>query len=134
MEVTKKRIDQIKRKRRYGFRVNGRIFYAEPTPEDVAEAIRNREFETRGLQQHAQQLQQEWEQHVAVEDRQTAVRRYHARRMAFLWVNGWSEEDVIKVCVCDVLEDGAHRLLAAKYNNATTADCVTVMCNKCGRV
>lgn len=133
MEVTKKRIVQIMRKRRYGLRINGNTVYGEPTEKEITAAFVKKEPEPRGLQEDWEELVEEWKR-VPLPDLANVMSQYHARRIAHLGVNGWPDEDVVKICVHDVLEDGAHRLLAAKYNCEETIDCVVVRCSKCGRV
>lgn len=132
MEVTEKKTEQVQRKRRYGFKVDGKTYYAEPTSADIAEAIQTGQLETRGLQQHSDELNEEWARVPVLEERATVVRQYHARRIARFVVDGWT--DAISICVHDVLEDGAHRLLAARYKGDANIDCVVVKCNKCEMV
>jgi hypothetical protein len=130
MEVTKKRIDQIKRRRRYGLIIDGETFRGEPTQDEVAAAVDKKELETRGLQEHWVELLEEWKRVPRLE-LPRLLREYHARRIAFFWFNGWADEDGIKICAHDVLEDGAHRFLSAKYKTEPSVDCVIVKCNKC---
>ncbi len=126
--LVKKRVDQIKRWR-YGLKIDGKTVYAEPTRELIADAIEKNQLERRGLQEYAALLFEEWERVPAV-DRARVVQQYHSSRVAFFCVNGW--DDPISLCVHDMLEDGAHRLLAAKHKTIDTVDCVIVECRKCG--
>jgi hypothetical protein len=131
MEITQRETDRIKRKRQYGWKIDGKTVYANPTEELINEAIDKNELEPRGLQEYESSLFEEWNQ-VPSADRARAIQQYHSRRVAFFCVNRC--EDPIKICIHDVLEDGAHRLLAAKHMNIDTIDCVIVECGKCGNV
>ena len=130
MEFMKKTIDEIKRVRRYGLVIDGKTIRGEPTQAEISDAVNKKEVETRGLQEHWQGLLEEWKR-VPESELPHVLRQYHARRIAFFWLNGWAEDDAIEICVHDVLEDGAHRFLSAKYKGKTTINCVVVDCNKC---
>jgi hypothetical protein len=126
----KKRIDQIKRVRRYGLIIDGETIRGEPTQDEIADSVDKNELERRGLQEHWDELVEEWKRVPRLE-LPRVLRQYHARRIAFFWVHGWADEDVIKICAHDVLEDGAHRFLSAKYKGEPSIDCEIVKCNKC---
>jgi hypothetical protein len=128
MEIAQKRTDQIVRKKQYGWRIDGKIVHTNPTQQLIDEAIKKNELEQRGLQEYESSLFHEWDR-VPSLDRARAVQQYHSRRVAFFCVNGW--EEPIKICVHDVLEDGAHRLLAARHRKLETIDCIIVKCGKC---
>jgi len=127
----KKAIDQIKRVSVYGNECN---LEAEPSREDVLDAVQSGKLETRNFQLDQNELAWEWRQRHP-EGCVSLARQYHAQRIAFFWVKDWPEEYPIEICAHDVLEDGGHRLLAVKYmGEEETVDCVIVACNKCGRV
>ena len=102
---------------------------AEPTRAEITEAVSKREFDLRNFQQHKDQLALESYSQGEGECIRLA-RQYHARRVAFFVVNG-CENDPIMICAHNVLEDGGHRLLAARHRDINAIDCVIVDCNKC---
>ena len=128
MKTVTKRINEIKRGE-YGEWVGGKPCSAEPTREEIADAIAQREPERRGFQQHKEELGVEFYSQGEGKCIRLA-KQYHAGRAGFFVVNGW-ENDPIKICVHNVLEDGGHRLLAAQHLGMETLDCVIVNCNKC---
>jgi hypothetical protein len=123
-----KGLDQIKRVRRYGWKIDGKTLFAEPTLEGIAVAVKNRALEQRGLQEHWEELYTEWE-NAPKSERLQVVQQYHTQRVAYFCMN--IHNDPIQICIHDVLEDGAHRLLAARYKEMATVDCEIVECNKC---
>src|SRR5574338_690754 len=116
MEVMLRSIDHIKRVRRYGWKIDGKTFFAEPTLEGITAAVQNKQLEPRGLQEHWEELYTEWE-NAPKSERLHAVQQYHTQRVAYFCVN--RQNDPIQICVHDVLEDGAHRLLAARYKGTS---------------
>jgi len=131
MEVTKKRICQIQRGE-YAELIDGNRVSVEPTYEEAADAVAREDIEPLGFQEHLEELREKLKT-LSSEEGIRWIRQYHNRHIAFFWVKGWPDEDVIKICSHDVLEDGGHRLLAAKFKGIETIDCVTVKCNKCLR-
>lgn len=94
MEITQRETDRINRKRQYGWKIDGKTVFTNPTEELINKAIEKNELEKRGLQQYESSLFEEWN-HVASGDRARAVQQYHSRRVAFFCVNRW--EDPIKI-------------------------------------
>jgi hypothetical protein len=127
--VIKKPVAQIRRVRRYGIEVGGKKIRGEPRPEDIAIAIERNELEERPLQKYQPQLVAAWSA-LPQPEAEREMRQYHASRIAFFYANGWT--DPIAICVHDVLEDGAHRFLAAQRLGLSIIDCEIVPCGKCG--
>jgi hypothetical protein len=88
----------------------------EPSRADIDHAIENLEFELRGFQDDLVTLKSEWDlaaQHD-FDEFCKLVKTYHARRIAFFVVNGWTDPIVLRNDGCTI-EDGLHRLKAALY-------------------
>lgn len=97
----------------YGYVVNGIQFLTEPSEDDIRRAIENDEIEERGYQSDYKELEIEWKQAHTREEADRQVRLYHARRIAFFVVNGWS--DPIRLGTDGKIKDGLHRLKAATF-------------------
>ena len=103
---------------------------AEPSREDVVQAVNQQRLDGRNFQTDAEDIAKEWTTHHPKECAAVA-KQYHAQRIAFFWVNGWEREFLPTVCKHNILEDGGHRFLAAKFKGEVTIDCRIVACNKC---
>jgi hypothetical protein len=85
----------------------------EPSTEEIEKAVCENDLEKRGFQEHLDELIAEWEK-LPIRERYDEIRKYHARRIAFLVVTGWNEKIKLKKDGREVSE-GSHRLRAAKY-------------------
>jgi hypothetical protein len=99
----------------------------EPSNAEIAEAVRNEEFELRGFQHDLATLQTEWQQVAQnnFDEFCRLVKMYHARRIAFFVVNGWSQPIVLRSDGCTI-EDGLHRFKAALYKGMPEVE-ITVL-------
>jgi hypothetical protein len=97
---------------------------SEPSKADIEAAISKSEYESRGFQEHLEELNNEWKVSVSgVQEYCERIRHYHARRIAFFVVNGWSDPVELHSDGSTV-KDGLHRLKAAKYMQCETIDVV----------
>jgi hypothetical protein len=88
----------------------------EPTSSEICTAISNKQFESRSFDQADKNgLLNEWNN--AANGNDTEMGRlqkiYHAQRIAYLIVNGWS--DPITIDLNGVITDGNHRIRAASF-------------------
>lgn len=99
----------------YGIRLDGLSICFDPSVEDIRKAIDEGRLEERGFQTDLEALRTEWEQQSQGNPlefyRLQGV--YHARRIAYFVVRGWS--DPIVVDRSGNLHGGLHRLKAAKF-------------------
>jgi hypothetical protein len=99
----------------------------EPTPEQIDRAIRDRDFDKRGYQEHLKELTDEWNRGGAdPREYNRREQQYHARRIADLAANGWRDAPTLKKDGRSV-DDGLHRLKAAKHLKMKTIK-VQIMC------
>ena len=108
----------------YGDTVNGVQFDCEPSWTDIQTAIDNRQFETRNYQDDLNALIAEWAAgsnngHNRAEWERLA-KQYHARRIAYFVVNGWTVPIVIDTS--ELVRDGTHRFKAAKHKGNSTIE------------
>jgi hypothetical protein len=87
----------------------------DPSSDDIGQAVKNKEFAERGFQSHLAGIQKEWEAgSPTAEEYCRRVKTYHARRIAYFVENGW-DGDPIELKPDGSVNDGLHRLKAAKY-------------------
>lgn len=103
----KKRIDEI-RYLPYGQYVNGKPVKCEPSSAEIADAVNKGAIASQAFQNP--ELLAKLQQADIAE-----VRKYHAQRIAYFVVNGWSEPIVLQADG-STMKDGLHRLLAAVFN------------------
>ena len=121
-----RKVDEITGTIPYGFYVptpEGKLgINADPSNEDIALAVKNKEFENRGFQSHLKELQAEWEAGTpSHEEYGKRVKTYHARRIAY-WVEyGW-KGDPIELKPDGSMSDGLHRWRAAKFLRLETIE------------
>jgi hypothetical protein len=84
----------------------------EPSKEEIQKAVDEKNFETRGFQEHEHELRAEWEQ-VDGPERYDRIRNYHARRIAFFVLNEWDKYPIILKKDGREVSEGSHRLRAA---------------------
>ena len=119
----------------YGQKVGCQGLAADPSSAGIAKAVDEWTLEFRRFQTHKEELAHEFYSEGFARVIPLA-RQYHERRVAFFVINGWT--DAIQICIHNVLEEGGHRLLAARFrsnhlNGPDEIDCVIVPCNKCLR-
>ena len=88
----------------------------EPSKQEIVQAIANKDFDLRpfsGASQSA--LVDEWSQKANgnIHEFARLQREYHAKRIACLVVNGWS--DPIEIDAAGKITDGNHRVRAADF-------------------
>jgi hypothetical protein len=111
----------------YGFYdLENQPMMADPSREDIEQAISAQELEKRGFQTHLPALKKEWEEGLSFptdkEEYAQRCRTYHARRIAYFVVNGWDGELIELKADGVSVSDGLHRLRAAIYMRKETVD------------
>ena len=111
----------------YGFfDLNNQPVKADPTHEDIEQAIKNSKLEERDLHTHGDALRREWAEGLSFPaDYDVYGRRcrtYHARRIAYFVVNGWDGELIELKADGFSMIDGLHRLRAAIYKGQETVE------------
>jgi hypothetical protein len=95
----------------------------EPSAEEIERAVREKDREERGYQEHREELTAEWNKlRSSFEEYNDHERRYHARRIAFFVVNGWSNDPIVLQKDARSVHDGLHRLKAAKHMGLETVE------------
>jgi hypothetical protein len=115
-ELTEKKIDEIEIGPYVGVSHPSKPL-CEPSFEQIERAIRDEDFDERGYQEHLEELVAEWNKDCPdFWEYNRHEQQYHARRIAHLAVNGWSDDDPI-ILKKDgrSVHDGLHRLKAAKH-------------------
>jgi hypothetical protein len=100
--------------RPFGFTHQGKAYDTDPSAAEIQHAIENENFEPRGIQSDRPELDREWfEQSKGDVDEIARLQKiYNARRIAYLYVNGWNGFP-IRVEANGTMHDGTHRLRAA---------------------
>lgn len=99
----------------------------EPTPDEIDRAIRERDFDKRGYQKHAEELVKEWNGNgVTPQEYNRREQQYHARRIAYFVANDWQDAPILKQDGRSVHE-GLHRIKAAKHRGDRTIK-VQILC------
>ncbi len=109
----------------YGFYDhNNQPVKADPSPEDIEQAIKNKELEERGFQTYCDALGREWANGLSLpadyDEFGRRCRIYHARRIAYFVVNGWDGEAIELAADGVRVTDGLHRLRAAIHKGQET--------------
>ncbi|MEO6002293.1 MAG: hypothetical protein ABIZ04_21190 [Opitutus sp.] len=104
--------------RRYADTINGHEILCDPTPEDIRDAIKSGNPETRNYQSDLEALKSEWIAQCqaslsSFEEWKRVVTRYHAGRIAYFVENGWDHPVTIKSN--GEVTDGTHRAKAAIF-------------------
>jgi len=87
----------------------------------IEEAIKNNELEIRGFQSHYAELEEEWNANLTGDFNAKCMeyarrsKTYHARRIAFFVVKGWDGDPIVLEPDAVAINDGLHRLKAAKH-------------------
>jgi hypothetical protein len=87
----------------------------EPSRYEIAEAVRTKDFDTRGFQDDFKELTDEWNMGATLDEYRNRQRRYHARRIAYFVANG-IDRPIRVTSDQHVVVDGLHRLKAAKHS------------------
>lgn len=90
-------------------------FATEPTPDEIGQAVANRDLEPTPYSDRSQELTDQWvrESGGDLNDLLRRSRQYHARRIAYLVVHRWT--DPIVLDWNEKMIDGTHRLKAARH-------------------
>ncbi len=96
-------------------------YSVEPSREEIEEAITGGNLETRGFQKDYVALVNEWNREAGgnFEKYLRLRRQYHARRIAYFVVHGWTDAVVLHDDQRRVKE-GMHRLKSAKQKGDKT--------------
>ena len=113
--------------RRYGDVLDNRKIMCEPTLMDIYDAVKSSNSEARNYQTDLDALKEEWLQECKRSldpygTWQQLVSQYHARRIAYFVVNGWSQP--IEINQNNELTDGTHRIKAAIFKGHTEVDVI----------
>src|SRR5437868_6465638 len=99
----------------------------EPTREQIDRAIREKDFDKRGYQEHIKELTEEWNRDGATpQEYNQREQNYHARRIAHFAAHGWRDAPILKKDGRSV-DEGLHRLKAAKHLGKKTIK-VQIIC------
>jgi hypothetical protein len=93
----------------------------EPSPEEIENAVRENDLDKRGFQEHLDELLAEWKK-LPIPERYNEIRKYHARGIAFLVINGWDDQPIKLKKDGREVSDGSHRLRAAIHCGADEVD------------
>lgn len=106
----------------FGAVANGKFYDMEPTPQEIQAAIDANEFDERPYSENSAALLDEWtaEAKGVIPEVARLQRHYHARRIAYLAVKGWT--DPIRMDANGGFHDGQHRLKAAKFLGRETIE------------
>ena len=90
-------------------------FDTEPTSDEITRAVENGDLEKTPYSDHSQELTDQWVRECGgdLNDLLRRSRGYHARRIAYLVVHGWT--DPIVLDWKEKMIDGTHRLKAARH-------------------
>jgi hypothetical protein len=99
----------------YGVPDGQKSISMEPSADDINEAINGGQLEARGFQADLDALRSEWEQRSNGNSAEfyRLQKIYHARRIAYFAVNGWS--DPVDLTADGKIRDGLHRFKAAIF-------------------
>jgi hypothetical protein len=122
---------------KYGFNELGKVYYCEPSPVDIQFAIDHGQLEDRGYQTYDNDLMREWKEGLRFEPDEGSsfdaeeesrslqefadrCRRYHAKRIAYFVVNGWTDPIILNAD--GSMKDGLHRFKAAIFKGMDEVD------------
>src|SRR5205809_638791 len=93
----------------------------EPSKADIQKAVDEKDFETRGFQEHELEIQAQFLA-LPISERYGWLRTYHAKRIAFFVLNGWDDYPIVLNKDLHTIKEGLHRLKAAIFLDMETVE------------